>query len=244
MTTPLPQELTLNRRHLSHIDMNTRRQPSKSGSAFSLIELLVVIAIIGIITAFTIPAATTLIRGSQLTQGSQLLADQMSLARQLALSKNRAIEVRFYRFGDSEIPGEDPDNPAAGKFRAFQLFEVTESGAIVPANKIQRLPNAVVLREGEYSSILSGSGQEPTQAKPADVALPNRIDRKYEYIAFRFLQDGSTNLSPTGGEAGGNWFLTLVNSTDEQKEIKEINFFTLQIDPVSGTTKIYRPNAG
>ncbi|MDQ3622244.1 MAG: Verru_Chthon cassette protein D [Verrucomicrobiota bacterium] len=224
--------------------MNNSHKRSGAGSAFSLIELLVVIAIIGIITAFTIPAATTLIRGSQLTQGSQLLADQISLARQLALSKNRAVEVRFYRYGDSEIPGEDPDSPEAGKFRAFQLFEITESGGATPVNKMQRLPNAVVIRDGEYSSILSGTGQDPKKAADADVALPSNINRKYEYIAFRFLQDGSTNLSPTGGESGGNWFVTLVNAIDEKKDIKEINFFTLQIDPVSGTSKIYRPNAG
>jgi hypothetical protein len=76
--------------------------------------------------------------------------------------------------------------------------------------------------------------------------LPRGIGRKYEYVSFRFMQDGSTNLKQTK-----NWFVTLHRarrSPDEkftqQSLEKEVpNFFTLQIDPVSGTTKSYRPTA-
>src|SRR4051794_11618182 len=105
---------------------------------FSLLELLIVCGVIAVVVAFTIPAVTTMIRGSQLTQGAQLLTDQMSLARQRALTKCRAVEVRFYKFGDSEAPGESIGDSGTGKYRAFQLFDVLPSGPAVPLGRIQR----------------------------------------------------------------------------------------------------------
>jgi hypothetical protein len=76
------------------------------------------------------------------------------------------------------------------------------------------------------------------------VEIPGGVGRNYEYISFRFLQDGSTNLSPAGGTANGNWYVTVLNAVDKGKQPAEINFFTLQVDPVSGATRSYRPNAG
>jgi uncharacterized protein (TIGR02596 family) len=174
-----------------------------------------------------------------------MLSDQISLARQLALSRNRAVEVRFYRYGDPESPGENATDPSTGRFRAIQSFEITESGAAIPLNKMQKFPSTVLLHDGEYSSIISDSSQQPPKkARPADPAIAGGVERNYEYVSFRFYQDGSTNLKPTGGDSGGNWFVTVMNSTDAQRKIEDVNFFTMQIDPVSGSTKSYRPNAG
>lgn len=213
-------------------------------SGFSLIELIVVIGIIAIIAVFAVPAASTVIRGSQLTQASQILTDQLNLARQQALTKNRSIEVRFYRFGDAEQPGEEADKPETGKFRAIQLYEVLETGTPVPLGKIQRLPNTVVLNDGKLSTLINtedtASSQAPKKPTESDPELPRGVKRHYEYSAFRFLPDGSTNLQPTK-----NWYTTLHGITDVVKdEVPPPNFFTLQIDPVSGTTKGYRPGAG
>ena len=75
-----------------------------------------------------------------------------------------------------------------------------------------------------------------------------RVARNYEWMGFRFLPDGSTDLPPTamisGTTTGDTWYLTLVGSNDLSKDIKTINFYTVQIDPVSGTLKSYRPKAG
>jgi uncharacterized protein (TIGR02596 family) len=225
----------------------------KSPSGFSLIELLVVCAILALVAGFTVPAASTALRGSQLTQGSQLLSDQIALARQTALTKNAAIEFRIYKFADPEIPGENPSNPATGKYRAFQTFEVLESGGAVPLGKIQRLPNTVIFNEKALSSVIerATADQAPMTGSPAtDVTAPllgGGVNQNYEWISFRFLPNGGTNLAPND-----LWFLTLHGgsvdpiSTIQVKDSKgaPINFFTLQIDPVSGTTKSYRPTAG
>ena len=102
---------------------------SQRAHAFSLIELIIVISVIVIIAAFTLPAMNTVLKGSQLSQGAGLIIGQLNIARQQAIARNKPVEVRFYRFADPEVPGEDVTTPATGKFRAMQLFQVQASGA-------------------------------------------------------------------------------------------------------------------
>ncbi len=240
---------------------HTNSQSSRGG--FSLVELLVVCAIIALIVGFTVPAATTIIRGSQLTQASQLLTDQLSFARTQALSKNRSVEVRFYKFADPEAPGEDKTKPDTGRYRAFQAFEVLESGGTVPLNKVQRLPSSVVMNEGLVSSLISDKTKAGTSGSSATV--PNTtapeipgVERNYVYVSFRYLPNGSTDLplidtttSTTASAPNKSWFVTLTGLDVPQKldaatapNGSKINFFTLQVDPVSGSTKPFRPQAG
>jgi uncharacterized protein (TIGR02596 family) len=225
--------------------------------AFSLIELIVVISVLAIIAAFSVPAVTSMLQGSSLTQASQLLVDQMNLARQLALSKNTIIEVRFYRYGDPDSPGEDVTKPEEGKFRAMQLFEVLSNGAALPIGKFEEFPNSITLaaeREKPDSGISSllDKGSLKTQDDLAKTdpyhnsapELPKGIKKQYEFVSFRFMPDGSTTLGPTS-----LWFITMhgINDRPKSKDGKvgpPDNFFTLQVDPVTGATKIFRPVAG
>lgn len=231
--------------------------PRLRRSAFSLVELLVVVAVIAIIISFAIPAANSMLKGSQLTQGSQALGDQIAFARQAALSHNRPVEVRFYRFADLDTPGEKIDREETWKFRAFQLFEVLENSAVVPLNKMQRFPKMVIADRDKYSTLLRDSLRGPYKRAEEDATAPEipvrygdlAVGRRYEYVSFRFLQDGSTDLPPTTSPlnptgqstSGDSWYLTLVGLNDENRDINTVNFYTLQVDPVSGATKAYRP---
>jgi len=228
--------------------------------AFTLVELLAVMAVIAVVIAFAVPAATQIMRGSQLTQGSQQFADQIGFARQLAISRNHPIEVRFYKFSDPETPGESVSEPKLGKWRAFQLFEQLENGAVVPAGPMHRLPRVVIMDGDKYSTLISerfrgqplDASDDPTSPElPVEVGQ-QKVARSYQFVKFRFLPDGSTDLPPRAkeGQTGtsdsndDSWYITLVNLSDENKEISSVNYFTLQVDSISGSIKSYRPNAG
>ena len=221
--------------------MRTRVPTDRSQSAFSLIELLVVIAIIGIIGAFAVPAVGQLLKGSALTQAANVLSDQTAAARQQALTRNRSIEVRFYRFTDPEQPGE-----TAKFYRALQYFEIADGGIPNPTGRYVRFPNSVIMSsDTALSSVLNDTANHPvTTPTPNDPDLPRGVGRKYEYVAFRFQPDGTTNLSATGGPSSGLWFITCHLQTDTGKAKggnPPPNFFTWMVDPVSGATKVLRP---
>lgn len=229
--------------------MNHLNTPRPTGG-FSLIELIVVITIIVIIAGFTVPAATSIMKGSQLTTAAQVVQDQLSVARQTAMSRNRPVEVRFYRFGDPEIPGEEAAKPRSGRFRALQVFEVSEAGGATAVSKVYRMPGAIVMDGGsssKLSSLLSEDGGWKERDASSDAKAPElpRVKRSYQYFAFQFRPDGSTNLSPV--KQGGGWFVTVLSSSEpgdkkEGRDTPPANFFTLQIDPVSGTVKTFRPS--
>ena len=231
--------------------MNHRR------SAFSLVELLIVVAIIGVIAGFGVPALSGVLRGSALSQASSQLTDSLSLARQHAITKNRIVEVRFYRFGDPEVPGESASDPLKGQFRAFQYFEISDSGVIIPVGKYQRLPDTIVMNPGPKLStllddrlgrtILAGTAAFKKDVNPE---LPRGVKQQYDFVWFRFLPDGSTDLPPTGvkdsdSAPNGRFYITVHSLGDRARTsgdtVPPPDFYTWQIEPVSGTSKSYKP---
>jgi uncharacterized protein (TIGR02596 family) len=244
--------------------MNPHLPSPARRTGFTLIELLAVIAVIAIVIAFAVPAANQILRGSQVTLGSQLIGDQLGYARQLAVSKNRTIEVRFYRFGDPETPGEDVASPATGKWRGLQLFELLANGALAPAGPFQRLPRMAILAGSvgatpsiTASTLLDENLRGPYKMGTTDLTAPEipidingkKVGRNYEWVSFRFLADGSTSLpakavkkeAVAADDSGDTWYLTLIGLSDENKEFGKVNFAALQIDPFTGNMKTFRP---
>jgi len=224
--------------------MKTRNSHHPQSNAFSLIELLVVIAIIGIIGTIAVPAAGNLLKGSSLTQAANLLTDQMAAARQHALSRNRVVEVRFYRFADPELPGEVATDPSTGYYRALQFLEIGENGIPNPVGKVIRFPDTVMMNPNATLSSVLGvntAARLVTSAKldANDPEMPRGVKKNYDYVSFRFLPDGTTNLPTTG-----LWYITvhLINDLGRASgEKPPPNFFTWMIEPVSGGTKVLRP---
>ena len=241
-------------------------KPKTSHNAFSLVELLIVILIIGIVAGFAVPAVQGMLRGSLMSQASSQLVDAMALARQTALSKNRIIEVRIYRFADNEVPGEEPSKPDTGHFRAIQTFEISETGVLLPASKVIRLPDSIIMNPG-----IPGEGMLSTILGERPIILSSKVDHKtdpelargvghnYDYVSFRFLPDGSTNLPPTGTTGkdgketpsqGGLWYISIhaINDWEQLKKGGNLkppaNYFTWMIDPLTGTSKTFRPSVG
>jgi uncharacterized protein (TIGR02596 family) len=257
-----------------HPELMHTMKTNTTRKAFSLVELLIVILIIGIVAGFAVPAVQGMLRGSQLSQASGQLVDAMALARQTALSKNRIIEVRIYRFADKESPGEDPLKPETGHFRGLQTFEISESGVLLPVSKLIRLPDNIIMNpglpgDGMLSTILGDDRASEAKNPPSmivtkaqldkrtDPELPRGVGLNYEYVAFRILPDGSTNLPPMGASdedasttrpsSGGLWYITIHSIADWPKQVANgnvkppPNYFTWMIDPLTGTSKSFRP---
>jgi len=239
--------------------VNSARGTGRRGEAgFSLIELMVGLGVTLVFAAFAVPATTTILRGSQLQQGSQILVDQLSLARQYALSKNHPVEVRLIRFADPEVPGEvdasGVSTPAKGNYRAIQIMETLDTidptnndFVRLPLDKPQVLPQSIVMSKGAFSTLIPENPQAPpnmpaqSTASSRDPVLPRKIGNSYDFMWFRFLPDGSTNLPAQSTlDADGAWCITLYNINDPPATLPK-NFFTLQIDPVSGAIKQFRP---
>lgn len=212
-------------------------------AAFSLIELLVVVSIIAVIASFAVPAVSGMVRGSAMTQASQEVSNQFSMARQYAITKNRSVEVRLLQFNDPETPGASSTDPTKGHFRGLQLMEVLESGGVVPLDKVRMLPQSVIMNPDTLSTIIKAPSQTiKTPRTDFDPPMPRGINYNYVYVAFRFLPNGGTNLSPI---ANDSWYLTVHALSDKvTNSTPPANFFTLQLDPVSGSTRIFRPNLG
>jgi uncharacterized protein (TIGR02596 family) len=192
-------------------------------------EMLVVILIISIIATFAVPVVTGINRSSQLSRGTQILSDQLNLARQTAIARNRQVEVRLYKYADPEQPN------SLAAFRGMQTLEVLSPRAVSPLDRLQTLPTAVIIDSSATLSSLLDPNKK--QLVSGSDPLP-RMGTNYQYVALRFRPDGSTDLLPTQGP----WFLTVHEEISGDGLTKPpANFTTLEIDPINGGIKFFRP---
>lgn len=206
-------------------------------SGFSMIELLAVMAVMGLLATFVAPSIQSMVCGTQLTQGAQILTDNLALARQAALARNHTVEVRLFQYGDPGVPGEKADDPDSGKYRALQIIDV--SAGDVPLTKVIRLPDSIEIdASSTYSSLISsasaGDSAPRMSTGAAETTAIPRAGTNYNFIAFKFKPGGSTNLA-----AASSWFLTLRNIQNEDGPLE--NFVTIQIDPINGHVRSFRP---
>ncbi|MDD5348717.1 MAG: Verru_Chthon cassette protein D [Chthoniobacteraceae bacterium] len=191
-------------------------------SAFSLIELLMVIAIIATVTAFVAPSFNSIIVGSDLTCAGQMIGDQMMYARQEAVTKNQEVQVRFYNLSNDATKG----------WRGVQVWRIeqTKTGSVAMAAGRMLLirENVMINADAGLSPLLTA---DPHISGTANVPGHGAI----AYAGFRFRANGATDNSIT--EA--NSFLTLQNAKAQGPV--PANYYTIQVNPVTGKTTIFRP---
>ena len=209
--------------------MKTTSLPRRAG--FSLIEMLAVIAILVVLIGVLVPAFHSVGRASQLTNATAIVVDEFNLARQTALARNRIVEVRFYSLR------HELDSTRA--YRAVRTLVADEDGKVMlPLEPLKTFPIGIVaLKDDQFSTLLSDT-LRPSQTTDTE-DLPSAPATPYKALRFR----------PTGGveltdytSSNDTWFLTLKNETDPNTSQRPANnFATIQVDPVTGRTRQFRP---
>ena len=209
--------------------INTKFPRTAGSGGFTLIEMLVVIAIITILATAMLPGLSGVVQGFDLTTAGQSVSDQVTLARQMALAKNRNAEVRFYK--KKATVGD------AVSFRGVQIWaQVSENGVIVyrPATRVVWLREGFKVIEHETYSPLIGSEFSAYQGTgTTEAPLPRGVE---SYVAVRFRPTGS----PEAALKASNNFVTIVPERETGAALPK-NYYTVQIDPLTGRPTTYRP---
>jgi prepilin-type N-terminal cleavage/methylation domain-containing protein len=227
------------------------------GVGFTLIEMLAVLAIIAIVAGVAAPAVLGLINSTRLAQAGEDVAGLFSQAQQIASSESRPVEVRLYNMRDNTMSADD----AAPFYRGVLLVKYYQSGEADPRaadgaplgspigvadfGGIYRLPSGVLISPANTLSSMMTLPERSGSGGGSDSQLFVRRGLNFEpydlpegvgYRAFLFLPE-TTNLS-----ASGNWFVTLIQANDLRSDANSIrNFFTIQVEPVTGRLMTYRP---
>lgn len=203
-----------------------------SQCAFTLVELIVVLSIILILAALIIPTLGPMMQSYNLNRGETMMNDEFTTARQAALTRNSDVEVRFDKIGTASAPAD----------LQFRAFHAILSSTSAPLDKISYLPGSIVISPNVLNSTLldytnsnrSGllTGQETLPGSSPPVA----------YISFLFRATGGTGLTPVTPPVG-IWDVTLLQENASVVPATGLpnNYVTVQIDPVEGQVRVYRP---
>lgn len=200
-------------------------------SAFSLVEVLVVIAIMAVLMAVMVPATSSLMGGLNVGRSAGMVTDELNFARQTALSRNRDVEVRIYKLG-SKVDANDK------QFRAFRSFLIdgVDPAGWKPLSRLKQLPEPIIISDSTaYSTLLDAANVGKDCLTKGNEVLPGSGGT--DYISFLFRADGGTSLKPITE----NWYLTLYSAKGNDGSALPKNYFTAQVDPVTGRTRSYRP---
>lgn len=226
---------------------------SRPRSAFTLVEMLTVVGIIALLVALVTPALVDVIRSTRLNSSGDSLQNRLSLAQQSAVAKSTEVEMRFYKYVDT-----NSDSPNKPQFFAYQVVETPNNGAPKALSEAFYFDSGIVLSSNEdFSPMLQTTAdQRPGDSNQylfepgAGVGGAN-----VKYAALRFYSDGScrllNNQDPGDTQLATalaftvpslkDSVLTLVETRSLESDTVPQNFYCLQIDSYTGKVRVYRP---
>jgi uncharacterized protein (TIGR02596 family) len=204
-----------------------RLHPQARG--FTLIEILVVLTVLAVLITAATPAVTGMMKSSRLTTAGDLVLNHLVEAQLTAITESTDVEVRLYEIPDIGSADQTP------LMRGLQLYALRPDPAdandstFQAATPLLRLEHGLVISmDRRLSSVLG--------LKLKEDASPGILHGR-QYVAFRFHSDGSTDLVPSEP-----WFLTLLDQDSANgKKQPPANYFTIQIDPINGKLRTFRP---
>lgn len=192
-----------------------------------MIELLVVIAVAAILLTLTVTGFNNILGSSRMDQAGRMVVDEINLARQTAAARNENVELRFIRKPRT-------DGSASDVYWQVQagVLSKTDSTVFSPLKAPSSLPTGVALETDSSLSPLLAAGSEVSSTSPA-----------YNYRAMTFRPTGE--LEPVGSLQLNQlpaWSFTIVSERQLGQPLEEMSdFITVQLDPLTGRPRVYRP---
>jgi len=211
--------------------MNAPCLRSRGWGGFSLVELLTVLAIIAILSAIAIPSLIGISSNYNLNRGTSQVTDEFNFARQTALTRNSDVELRIYQVGTATAPSDV-------QFRGFRCL-LSSTGESL--DKASFLPDPVILSPNvAFSTLFDYTNVARSGLTHGTETLP--VKGTVAYISFLFRATGGTGLMPVTPPVG-IWDLTLLmeNAAVIPATGLPANYVTIQIEPVEGQVRVYRP---
>ena len=197
-------------------------------TAFTLVELIVVVAIVSILFIVSTPYTLSALQAASLTSAGDTLMQKLSQAQQRALTENRPVGLEFYFYDKDGIQG----------CHAVQLISWSPVTNVATPLEQPHYWNGgrCVLVEGTLSPIFDSQLSSLT-ANPATQPPFDNLEATTRRVLF--YPNGSTNLRMLLRNA----YLTLVLTQNYQEDLSTAprNYYTVQLDPVTGRTRSYRP---
>ena len=217
-------------------------------NAFTLIEMLVVIVIIGILITVAVPTFVSAMQGNRIAAAGLNLLGRLSQAQQLAMSKNVPIEVRFYKFINTD--NADPEE----RFYAYQFLQVNT--ASVSNAQLEPIGAPYMIESGitidtftingvDASPLLTKASSKFTDDNSSPGGVARQIARGVaHYVAIRFFPEGTVKSVTSAATMNTldlqDAYITLVETKHANKDSVP-NYFAVQIDPYTGHSRAYRP---
>ncbi|WP_395747412.1 Verru_Chthon cassette protein D [Prosthecobacter sp.] len=221
MNTPLPLLP-------SSVDPSPHRHRPPAARAFSLVETVIVVALVSMLFALAAPYTISAIQAASLSSAGDTLMQKISLAQQKATSENRPVGLDFFYYNKDEIKG----------CHAIQLISYDPATNIAtplePA--VYWSEGRAVLVEGVLSPMFT-TNVSAINTGPATADPFKKLGATFYRVVF--YPNGSTSLKVPLRTA----YLTLVATKNYKQDMDKPppNYYTVQIDPVTGRGHSYRP---
>nr|WP_294401278.1 Verru_Chthon cassette protein D [Prosthecobacter sp.] len=205
-----------------------RRDSHHAPAGFSLVEMVIVVAIVTMLIALATPYTLAALQSANLTSAGDTLMQKLAMAQQRSLTENRPVGLDFYYYTEDDIKGCHAIqmisyNPATN--------QATQLEPPVYFNK-----QSVVLVEGALSPMFS-TNQTATSTGPATWNPFQTLGATFYRVIF--YPNGTTSLRTPLRTA----YLTLISTKNFKPDISTAppNYYTVQLDPVTGRGHSYRP---